>query len=164
MDFTALGAAVNIGARLQLRPFAGEVVLSSDVCALVETDHPSARRDRRRRTRTRRLSSDTSDAEDSSFGERRAPAGRRHLDLVSGLATAISNEGEDVMSVVKIIEVVGRSSTSSDDAVKSALAEASRSLRNIKALDVVSVGLRGDNLDEWGALVRISFLVDNVTD
>lgn len=70
----------------------------------------------------------------------------------------------DVMSVVKIIEVVGRSSTSSDDAVKSALAEASRSLRNIKALDVVSVGLRGDDLSEWGALVRISFLVDNVTD
>jgi flavin-binding protein dodecin len=68
------------------------------------------------------------------------------------------------MSVVKIIEVVGRSNTSSDDAVKSALAEASRSLRSIKALDVVSVGLRGDNLDEWGALVRISFLVENVTD
>ena len=67
------------------------------------------------------------------------------------------------MSVVKIIEVVGRSTTSSDDAVKSALAEASRSLRNIKALDVVSVGLRGDNMDEWGAHVRISFLVENVT-
>lgn len=42
--------------------------------------------------------------------------------------------------------------------------EANRSLRNIKALDVVSVGLRGDNLDEWGALVRISFIVENVTD
>ena len=70
----------------------------------------------------------------------------------------------DVMSVVKIIEVVGRSTTSSDDAVKSALAEASRTLRDIKALDVVSVGLRGDNLDEWGALVRISFLVENVSD
>jgi len=68
------------------------------------------------------------------------------------------------MSVVKIIEVVGRSTSSSDDAVKSALAEANRSLRNIKALDVVSVGLRGDSLDEWGALVRISFLVENVTD
>jgi flavin-binding protein dodecin len=68
------------------------------------------------------------------------------------------------MSVVKIIEVAGRSTTSSDDAVKSALAEASHSLRSIKALDVVSVGLRGDNLDEWGALVRISFLVENVTD
>lgn len=68
------------------------------------------------------------------------------------------------MSVVKIIEVVGRSNTSSDDAVKNALAEATRTLRNVKALDVVSVGLRGDNLDEWGALVRISFLVENVTD
>ena len=68
------------------------------------------------------------------------------------------------MSVTKIIEVVGRSSESSDDAVKNALAEAGASLRNIKALDVVSIGLRGDNMDEWGALCRISFLVENVAD
>ena len=68
------------------------------------------------------------------------------------------------MSVTKIIEVVGRSSVSSDDAVKNALAEASRNLREVKALDVVSVGLRGDNLDEWGALCRISFLVESVAD
>ena len=68
------------------------------------------------------------------------------------------------MSVVKIIELVGRSSTSSDEAVKSALSEARRTLRNIKALDVVSVGLRGDDLDEWGALVRISFLVESVNE
>jgi len=68
------------------------------------------------------------------------------------------------MSVVKIIEVVGRSTSSSDEAIKNALAEAGKSLRSIKALDVVSVGLRGDNLDEWGALVRISFLVENVND
>ena len=68
------------------------------------------------------------------------------------------------MSVTKIIEVVGRSSESSDDAVKNALAEAGASLRSIKALDVVSIGLRGDNMDEWGALCRISFLVDNLDD
>ena len=68
------------------------------------------------------------------------------------------------MSITKVIEVVGRSSDSSDAAVKNALAEAGRSLRDIKALDVVSIGLRGDNLDEWGALVRISFLVANVND
>ena len=66
------------------------------------------------------------------------------------------------MSITKVIEVVGRSSESSDAPVKNALAEAGRSLRDIKALDVVSVGLRGDNMDEWGALCRISFLVDNV--
>ena len=38
------------------------------------------------------------------------------------------------------------------------------SLRNIKAVDVVSTGLRGDNLDEWRALVRISFLVERVSE
>lgn len=68
------------------------------------------------------------------------------------------------MSITKVIEVVGRSSESSDAAVRNALAEAGRNLRDIKALDVVSIGLRGDNLDEWGALVRISFLVENVND
>jgi len=68
------------------------------------------------------------------------------------------------MSVTKIIEVVGRSPESSDAAVKNALAEAGASLRNIKALDVVSIGLRGDNMDEWGALCRLSFLVDDVSE
>ena len=66
------------------------------------------------------------------------------------------------MSVTKIIEVVGRSTEGSDAAVKNALAEAGRNIRDIKALDVVSVGLRGENMDEWGALVRISFLVESV--
>jgi dodecin len=68
------------------------------------------------------------------------------------------------VAVTKIIEVVGSSSESSDAAVQAALAEARSSLRNIKAVDVVSTGLRGENLDEWRALVRISFLVERVTD
>ena len=68
------------------------------------------------------------------------------------------------MAVTKIIELVGSSSTSSDDAVQSALKEAKQTIRNIKALDVVSVGLRGDDLSEWRALVRISFLIERVTE
>ena len=68
------------------------------------------------------------------------------------------------MSIVKIIELVGSSTVSSDDAVQQALAEARRTLRNIKAVDVVSTGLRGENLDEWRALVRISFLVERVSE
>jgi flavin-binding protein dodecin len=68
------------------------------------------------------------------------------------------------VAVTKIIELVGSSSTSSDDAVKAALEEARQTLRNIKALDVVSVGLRGDDLNQWRALVRISFLIDRVTE
>ncbi len=66
------------------------------------------------------------------------------------------------MSVIKIIELVGSSRTSSDDAVKAALEEARATLRNIKAVDVVSVGLRGENLDEWRAHVRVAFLVERV--
>jgi len=66
------------------------------------------------------------------------------------------------MSVIKIIELVGSSKTSSDDAVQNALNEARTSLRNIKAVDVVSIGLRGDALDEWRAHVRVAFLVERV--
>ena len=68
------------------------------------------------------------------------------------------------MAVTKIIEVVGSSPDSSDGAVKAALADASQSLRNIKAVDVVSTGLRGDNLDEWRAHVRVAFLVERVSE
>jgi flavin-binding protein dodecin len=68
------------------------------------------------------------------------------------------------MAVTKIIELVGSSKASSDEAVQAALREAQATIRNIKALDVVSVGLRGDNLDEWRALVRISFLVERVSE
>jgi dodecin len=68
------------------------------------------------------------------------------------------------VAVTKIIELVGSSSTSSDDAVQSALNEARQTIRNIKAVDVVSVGLRGDDLSEWRALVRISFLIDRVSE
>jgi flavin-binding protein dodecin len=65
------------------------------------------------------------------------------------------------MAVTKIIELVGSSSESSDGAVKDALAEAQKTLRDVKAVDVVSVGLRGDALDQWRALVRVSILVEN---
>ena len=68
------------------------------------------------------------------------------------------------MAVTKIIELVGSSPESSDAAVKGALEEARVTLRNIKAVDVVSTGLRGENLDEWRALVRISILIDRVTE
>jgi flavin-binding protein dodecin len=68
------------------------------------------------------------------------------------------------MAVTKIIELVGSSSESSDAAVKAALDEARATLRNIKAVDIMSTGLRGDSLDEWRALVRISFLIDRVTE
>jgi flavin-binding protein dodecin len=68
------------------------------------------------------------------------------------------------VSVVKIIGVVGSSPESSDAAVQAALSDARTNLRNIKAVDVVSTGLRGDNLEEWRAHVRIAFLVERVSE
>jgi flavin-binding protein dodecin len=68
------------------------------------------------------------------------------------------------MAVVKIIELVGSSDKSSDDAVQNALKEAQKTLRNIKAVDVVSTGLRGDNLNEWRAHVRLAFLIERVSE
>jgi flavin-binding protein dodecin len=68
------------------------------------------------------------------------------------------------LSVVKIIELVGSSTESSDGAVQAALADARQTLRNIRAVDVVSTGLRGANLDEWRAHVRIAILVERVSE
>jgi flavin-binding protein dodecin len=64
------------------------------------------------------------------------------------------------MAVVKIIELVGSSKKSTDDAAQQALKSAQGSLRNIRAVDIVSTGLRGDNLDEYRAHVRVAFLVE----
>jgi dodecin len=68
------------------------------------------------------------------------------------------------MAVVKVIELIGTSNTSIEDAVQSAVADAKTTLRNIKAVDIVSTGLRGENLDEWRALIRVSFLIERVSE
>jgi flavin-binding protein dodecin len=64
------------------------------------------------------------------------------------------------LAVVKIIELVGSSKTSSDDAAQQALKQAQSSLRNIRAVDIVSTGIRGESLDEFRAHVRVAFLVE----
>jgi dodecin len=68
------------------------------------------------------------------------------------------------VAVVKIIELVGSSNESSDDAVQQALNEAQQTLRNIRAVDVVSTGLRGENLSEWRAHVRVAFVIERVSE
>jgi flavin-binding protein dodecin len=64
------------------------------------------------------------------------------------------------MAAAKTIDIIGRSTRSSDDAVRQALDEARRTVRNITGVDVVSKGLRGEDLTEWRALVRVAFVVD----
>ena len=64
------------------------------------------------------------------------------------------------MAVVKIIELVGSSKVSTDDAARQALKSAQKKLRNIRAVDIVSTGIRGENLDEYRAHVRVAFLIE----
>jgi flavin-binding protein dodecin len=68
------------------------------------------------------------------------------------------------VAVVKIIELVGSSKKSTDDAAQQALKEAQSSLRNIRAVDIVSTGIRGDSLDEYRAHVRVAFIVESTVD
>jgi adenylate cyclase len=46
LDFTALGDAVNVGARLQAHASPGEVVLAASLYPLIEAEYPRARSDR----------------------------------------------------------------------------------------------------------------------
>lgn len=65
------------------------------------------------------------------------------------------------MAVVKIIELVGSSKVSTDDAARQALKSAQRKIRNVRAVDIVSTGLRGADLDEYRAHVRVAFVVES---
>ena len=66
------------------------------------------------------------------------------------------------MSVVKVIELVGCSSEGLQEAVKEAVKEASKTLRNLKGVDVIgwTGKIRGDEIVEYRANVKISFLVE----
>lgn len=68
------------------------------------------------------------------------------------------------MAVVKVLELVGDSPTSWDDAVKQAVKEAGRTIRNISGVDVINLTCNvGDNGDiaEYKAAVQVAFKVDD---
>lgn len=66
------------------------------------------------------------------------------------------------MPVTKVIEVIGSSAESSDDAVREALAAASKSIRGISRIDVISVNcdVQDGGISRWHALVKIQFPVE----
>lgn len=70
--------------------------------------------------------------------------------------------GVNCMSVVKIIEVIGSSPNNWEDAVKIALAEAAKTVDNIKSIYVKSCKAKVENnkIIEYRAVVKIAFVVD----
>ena len=67
------------------------------------------------------------------------------------------------MAVIKIIELVGVSKKGLQDAVENAVREASKTIRNLKGVDVLSwTGkIDGDKIVEYRANVKISFVVES---
>ena len=65
------------------------------------------------------------------------------------------------MPVIKIIELVGVSKKGLQDAVENAIKEASKTVRNMKGVDILSwTGkIEGDKIVEYRANVKISFVV-----
>ena len=69
------------------------------------------------------------------------------------------------MSVVKVIELVGTSSKSWQEAIENAVARAAKTIRNIRGVDVLgwTGKIEGDKIVEYRADVKISFTVEKIT-
>ena len=65
------------------------------------------------------------------------------------------------MAVVKIIELVGSSPKDWEDATKNALAEAAKTIKNIKSIYVkrCNAKVEKNKIVEYRAVVKIAFLV-----
>ena len=59
----------------------------------------------------------------------------------------------------KIIEIVGTSSKSYDDAVKNAVSEASKSLTGLSWFEVVQMrgGIKEGNIEEYQVILKVGF-------
>jgi len=66
------------------------------------------------------------------------------------------------MTVVKIIELIGSSPKSWDDATKNALAEAAKTIKNIKSIYVkkCNAKVEKNKIVEYRAVVKIAFIVE----
>ena len=69
------------------------------------------------------------------------------------------------MAIVKVIEVIGSSERSFDDAVQNALNEASKSVKNISSIYVkhMNANVENNKIVSYGVNAKISFTVDNNT-
>lgn len=67
------------------------------------------------------------------------------------------------MAIVKVIEVIASSETSFDDAVKNAVKEAGRTVKNIDSVYVkdFKCHVSGDQITSYGVICKISFRVDS---
>lgn len=66
-------------------------------------------------------------------------------------------------NVYKSVELTGSSETSQEDAVRKAVAEASKSIKHMRWFQVVDTRghIEGDEIAHWQVTVKIGFTLDN---
>ena len=66
------------------------------------------------------------------------------------------------MTVIKIVELMGVSESSFDDAVRQAVKEAARTIRNITGVEVIksTAEVEGDEIFEYHVTVRLAFAIE----
>ena len=70
------------------------------------------------------------------------------------------------MAVVKVIELIASSEKSFDDAVKQAVKEASKTIRNVDSVWVkdMKVHVKDGKIKSYGVICKVSFRLDNGKD
>ena len=65
--------------------------------------------------------------------------------------------------VAKVLELVGTSETSLQDAVEAAVKEASKTVRNITGVDIMDMTAQvdGDRVTAWRVTVKVAFGIEN---
>jgi dodecin len=66
------------------------------------------------------------------------------------------------MAIVKVIEVISSSAVGIEDAVKKAVSEASKSVRNIDSVYVkdIKAHVKDGKITTWGVICNLSFRID----
>ena len=74
-----------------------------------------------------------------------------------------ATEKEEILSVIKVVELVGTSAHSWEDAARQAVAEASHSLRHITGIDVIKHTARvtDGKISEYRTTLNVAFLVEH---
>ena len=69
------------------------------------------------------------------------------------------------MTVVKIVELIGSSPNNWEDATKNALAEAAKTIKNIKSLYVkrCTAKIENNKIVEYRAVIKIAFAIKRET-
>ena len=88
---------------------------------------------------------------------------RIRSDIINNIGKEILfNVKNTTMTVAKVIELIGRSGESFEDAIRQAIEEAKRSIRNIRKVRATDfeVIMEHDNIVEFQVAIRVTFEIE----